>query len=250
MMSVSGEPDGPPQRTGFSVGDIIASQFALSAILAALYHRDVNGGQGQHIDISCLDSVIAALSHRVMHYFMTGMPPHRMGSATPNTVPSQPFDCADFPLIVSAGTDRQYRNFCLALDRRDLADDPRFSDVRGRAANRGELLPVIAEIMRQKPAREWMARFDEYGVITGPIYDIKGVFEDPQVIDRELTVSLPHNGFGTLSFLRNPIRFSETLLDTYTAPPGLGEHTDEVLRDILGRTSDIVEELRKSGAVA
>ncbi|GGH62761.1 CoA transferase [Frigidibacter albus] len=250
MMSITGEPDGLPTRTGFSIGDILASSSVLSSILGALYHRDINGGAGQHIDISCLDATIAALSHRVMQYFMTGVAPVRMGAATPNTIPSQPFDCADVPLIVSAGTDRLYRKFCIALERPDLADDPRFVDVRGRAANRGELLPELERIMKTRTAREWMTRLDAAGIVTGPIYDLQNTFEDPQVIERGLRIDLPHEGFGNLSFLRNPIRYSETDLDSYTAPPAIGQHTDDVLREVLGRSADDIAALRGAGTVA
>lgn len=249
LMSITGEPDGEPTRTGFSVGDVLAASSVLSGILAALYHRDVNGGPGQHIDISCLDATVAALSHRVMQYFMTGEAPQRMGAATPNTVPSQPFDCADVPLIVSAGTDRLFRKFCHAIGRPDLACDPRFSDVRGRAENRSILLPELARVMKTRTAREWMQRLDEAGVITGPIYDIKNAFEDPQIVARGLRIEMAHEGFGTLSYLRNPIRYSDTDLTDYTAPPSLGAHTTRVLSEVLGRSEAEIEALRESGVV-
>lgn len=204
---------------------------------------------GQHIDISCLDATVAALSHRVMQYFMTGEAPQRMGAATPNTVPSQPFDCADVPLIVSAGTDRLFRKFCHAIGRPDLACDPRFSDVRGRAENRSILLPELARVMKTRTAREWMQRLDEAGVITGPIYDIKNAFEDPQIVARGLRIEMAHEGFGTLSYLRNPIRYSDTDLTDYTAPPSLGAHTTRVLSEVLGRSEAEIEALRESGVV-
>jgi crotonobetainyl-CoA:carnitine CoA-transferase CaiB-like acyl-CoA transferase len=248
LMSVTGEPDGAPQRAGVPVADIITGMYASIAICAALAHR-AESGTGQHLDLALLDSQVALLAYQNTNYFATGTPPKRIGNLHPNIVPYQPFRTADGNVIIACGNDNLYRKFCAAAGCSALAEDPRFATNGKRVENRAELTRVLAEVFRQRSTREWVALLDGAGVPNGPINDIAQVFEEPQVKARGIRIELEHANGARLPMVASPMRFSDTPLEYRLAPPLLGEHTEEVLRGLLGKSDAEIARLRADGAI-
>lgn len=253
MMSVSGhpegEPGGGPMKVGISVVDILTSYNATIAILAALRHRDAGGG-GQAIDISLLDCGIASLSHFAENYLITGEVPERRGNGGYGGIPSQAFACADRQIFVVAGNDGQYARLCKAIGREDLLTDERFCTGPLRIANRKVIVPILEEVFRQKPAAHWIDALDAVGVPVSTVNTIAEVFEEEQVKARGLRIDAPHGEAGSVPLIANPLRFSETPVEQYAAPPGLGEHTDSVLGSFLGLDDAEIAALRAEGVVA
>jgi crotonobetainyl-CoA:carnitine CoA-transferase CaiB-like acyl-CoA transferase len=237
LMSITGagddQPGGGPVRVGFAVGDITAGLYAVSAILAALRHRDVVSGEGQYIDLALFDAQVAAISHVGMMYLVSGQQPPRLGTASPITCPWQSFDCSDGQIVIAVGNDTQFAAFCTVLGVPDLARDVRFQTNPLRARHREVLVPMLAEILRQRPVREWHAAFDAAGVPSGPINGFAEVFADPQIVHREMRFDMPHSSAGTVPQVANPVRFSASPVQYLRPPPLLGEHTQEVLREVL-----------------
>ena len=248
MMSVTGEPDGQPQRAGVPVADIITGMYASIAICAALAHR-AETGAGQHLDLALLDSQIALLAYQNTNYFATGKPPTRIGNLHPNIVPYQPFRTADGDVIIACGNDNLYRKFCVAAGCGELADDPRFATNGKRVENRAELTRLLAEVFRQRSTREWVGLLEAAGVPNGPINDVAQVFEEPQVKARGVRIELEHAAGAPLPMVASPMRFSETPLEYRQAPPLLGQHTDQVLRELLGKSEAQLAKLRADGVI-
>ncbi|MFY9317145.1 MAG: CaiB/BaiF CoA-transferase family protein [Burkholderiales bacterium] len=252
MMSVTGEPDGAPgggpQRAGVPIADIITGMYASIAICAALASR-AETGKGQHLDLALLDSQIALLAYQNTNYFSTGKPPARIGNLHPNIVPYQPFKSSDGEVIVACGNDNLFRKFCEAAGRPELAQDPRFATNGKRVENRAEMTRVIQEFFGQRSTAEWLERLEAAGVPNGPINDLAQVFEEPQVKARGVRIELEHKAAGKLPLVANPMRFSGTPLEYRLPPPLLGEHTDEVLRGLLGKSDAEIAALRAEGAI-
>jgi crotonobetainyl-CoA:carnitine CoA-transferase CaiB-like acyl-CoA transferase len=243
MMSVTGEPDAGPQRAGVPVADIITGMYASIAICAALAHR-AETGVGQHLDLALLDSQIALLAYQNTNYFATGVPPRRIGNLHPNIVPYQPFRTSDGDVIIACGNDNLYRKFCAAAGCAELADDARFATNGKRVENRTELTRLLSEVFRKRSTREWVELLEAAGVPNGPINDIAQVFEEPQVKARGVRIELKHAAGAMLPMVASPMRFSGTPLEYRQAPPLLGEHTEEVLRGLLGKGEAEVAALR------
>ena len=252
MMSVTGEPDGAPgggpQRAGVPIADIITGMYASIAICAALASR-AETGKGQHLDLALLDSQIALLAYQNTNYFSTGKPPGRIGNLHPNIVPYQPFKSSDGEVIVACGNDNLFRKFCEAAGRPELAQDPRFASNGKRVENRAEMTRVIQEFFGKRSTAEWLERLEAAGVPNGPINDLAQVFEEPQVKARGVKIELEHKAAGKLPLVASPMRFSGTPLEYRLPPPLLGEHTEEVLRDLLGKSAAEIAQLRAGGAV-
>jgi crotonobetainyl-CoA:carnitine CoA-transferase CaiB-like acyl-CoA transferase len=248
MMSVTGEPDGEPQRAGVPIADIITAMYASVAICAALAHRE-RSGTGQHLDLALLDSQIALLAYQNTNYFATGVPPRRIGNLHPNIVPYQPFRAADGELILACGNDNLYRKFCEAAGCPELASDPRFATNGKRVENRAELTRLLAAVFAKRTKREWLEVLDTAGVPNGPINDVAQVFEEPQVQARGVRIELEHGAAGRLPMVASPMRFSATPVDYRRAPPLLGEHTAEVLRELLGKTEAEIAALRAARVI-
>ncbi|HZQ72750.1 MAG TPA: CaiB/BaiF CoA-transferase family protein [Burkholderiales bacterium] len=252
MMSVTGEPDGAPgggpQRAGVPIADIITGMYASIAICAALVHRE-RTGKGQHLDLALLDSQIALLAYQNTNFFATGKPPARIGNLHPNIVPYQPFRCADGEVILACGNDNLFRKFCEAAGRPELATDARFATNGKRVENRGEMTRLLQELFAKRTKREWTELLDAAGVPNGPINDVAQVFEEPQVQARGVRIELEHPAAGRLPMVASPMRFSETKIDYRLAPPLLGQHTDEVLRGLLGRSEAEIARLRAEGVI-
>ena len=249
LMSITGEADGPPQKVGIVVSDIICGLYAANAIQAALRARDRNAGKGDHIDMSLLDCMVAAMSHRAMDYFLIGQAPMRSGNVSKAVTPAQLFECSDGLLNVQAGTDGQFPLFCRAIGRPDMASDPRFRTSGDRRQNTAALLDLIGEIFRQDRVSTWCARLRAGGVICSPVYDMAATFTDPQVEARELRITMESVKGRRAPNVRNPIRFASQATERYEFPPDIGQHTDEILGSMLGLSPDRIAELRAAGAI-
>ncbi|MFC3456669.1 CaiB/BaiF CoA transferase family protein [Massilia haematophila] len=252
LMSVTGErdelPGGGPQKAGVALTDLMTGMYATIAVLAALTHRD-RTGEGQYIDMALLDTQVAMLANVGSNYLNSGKPPKRWGNAHANIVPYQTFACSDGHIIVASGNDGQYQKFVEAGGRPELARDPRFATNPLRVQNRDVLVPLLAEMVATRRRDEWIAMLEEVGVPCGPINDVGEVFANEQVRAREMAVELPHPSAGKVTLVRSPMKMSATPATSAKAPPLLGEHTDEVLRDVLGKNGDEIAALRGKGVV-
>ncbi len=253
MMSVSGVPDGQPgagpMKVGVSMVDILTGLYASSAILAALRHRDMVSGRGQLIDLALLDCGVAALSHYAQNFLVSGVPAPRRGNGGFGGIPSQAFRCADAEIFVVASTPKQWSALATALGRPELADDPRFATVSTRIANRDLVLQTLDSIFVQRSAAQWVAALEAADVPVSPVNSMDAVFANPQVRHRGLRTTVTHQTAGAVDLIANPIRYPAGPAITYTAPPLLGEHTDEILTGVLGKTPDEIAQLRSIGAV-
>ena len=252
FMSITGErddlPGGGPQKAGVAITDLMTGMYATVAVLAALTHRD-RTGEGQRIDMALLDVQVAMLANMASNFHASGKPPKRMGNAHANIVPYQTFACADGHLIVATGNDSQYRKFVEAGARPDLASDPRFATNPLRVQQRDVLVPLLEQMVALRTRDEWIAMLEAVGVPCGPINDIGEVFANPQVQARGIAMDMPHPSAGKVTLVRSPLRLSATPAATDLPPPLLGQHTDEVLRDVLGRSDDDIAALRKRGVL-
>ncbi|TWI65343.1 crotonobetainyl-CoA:carnitine CoA-transferase CaiB-like acyl-CoA transferase [Pseudoduganella lurida] len=252
LMSVTGErddlPGGGPQKAGVALCDLMTGMYATVAILAALTHRD-RTGEGQYIDMALLDVQVAMLANMGSNYLNSGKAPQRWGNAHQNIVPYQTFACADGHIIVTAGNDGQYRKFVEAGGRADLAADPRFATNPLRVQHRDVLVPLLAEMALTKTRDEWIAQLEAAGVPCGPINDLDDVFRNEQVLARGMVVDVPHPTAGSTALVRSPMQLSATPAEVRSAPPTLGQHTDEVLGGLLGRSADDVAALRARGVL-
>ncbi|WP_251863987.1 CaiB/BaiF CoA-transferase family protein [Achromobacter sp. Marseille-Q4962] len=243
LMSITGErddlPGGGPQKAGVAVTDIVTGMYATVAILAALQERH-NSGLGQHLDIALLDSHVALLANQNSNYFNTGVAPRRAGNAHQNVVPYQVFAASDGHLIVATGNESQYRAYCRAIGAPELGDDPRFATNRLRVANRETLIGLLSDIMRRGRRDDWIEKLEAVGVPCGPINDIAQAFAHPQAQARQLRRDLPHPLGGQAAVTASPLRFSASPVQYRLAPPLLGQHTEEVLRDVLGKPPEAI----------
>jgi crotonobetainyl-CoA:carnitine CoA-transferase CaiB-like acyl-CoA transferase len=253
MMSASGHPDGMagagPMKMGISIVDILTAYNAAVAILAALRHRD-NAGTGQHIDLALLDCGVAALSHFAQNFLITGEIPERRGNGGFGGIPSQAFACADRQIFVVVGNNAQYGRFCAAIGRPDLAEDERFCTGPLRITNRKLLVPILESVFCAKPAEYWVAQLEMADVPVSYVNDIAQAFEEPQIMARGMRVEVPHPEAGVLPMVANPLRFSETPVESYAPPPDLGEDSRAVLAEVLGMSEPEIEALMQAKVVA
>ena len=256
LMSVTGPsraeiPDdasgGGPQKVGVAVADLFTGMYAATAILAALRHRDLTG-VGQAIDMALLDAQVAMLANLGANYLTTGIAPQRVGNAHQNIVPYQVFEVADGHLILAVGNDGQFAKFCGVAGCPELARDDRFMRNAGRVRERAVLVPLLAGIMKTRTRREWLEDLEAAKVPCGPINDLADVFADPQVAARGMTVELPHPRAGSIRVVASPMKFSATPVQYRLAPPLLGEHTVELLRE-FGIGDAAIEALRAARAI-
>ena len=246
-----GQPGGGPMRVGFSIVDVVTSLYASIAIIAALYRRDANGGDGEYIDLSLLESCVALTTHHAMHYLISGqLPPRRGNQAGGGGVPAGLFPCAEgTSIVITVGNDTQYRRFCDVIGRPDLAADPRFAMNQARAANRDAMGAVLREVFAAAPAREWQRRLVAGGIAVGRVNDLSQVFADPQVVARGAQVAAEHRSGRSLPLVGNPIHFRNEPIESYRPPPGYGQHTVEILRDLLSLDEATIETLRSAGVI-
>lgn len=248
IMSITGEQDGPPVKVGVALVDLTAGMFALSAILASLRVRDQTG-QGQRIDISLFDSHLAWLGNVGSNYLISGKSPARYGNAHPNIVPYQAFETRDGWIIVAVGNERQWKLFCGAIDRPELASDPRYASNKARVMNRDILVPLLAAIFEAEPSAYWLTRLQAADVPSGPVNTVAQALEDPRVQARHMVEEVGHPTLGPLRMIASPLKLESTPPAIRRHPPLLGEHTDEVLRDVLGSSDEEITSLKAAGAV-
>ncbi len=237
LMSITGEaddrPGGGPQKVGVAVADLMTGMYATQAVLAALLHRE-RTGEGQYIDVALLDVQVAMLANMNANFLVSGQAPRRWGNAHPNIVPYQAFRAADQWIVVAVGNDDQYRRFCELGERPDLLHDQRFARNRDRVRNRDTLVPLIAALIAAHPAAWWLEGLERAGVPCGPINDLAQVFDNEQVRARGLRIELERDDAGPVPMVGSPLKMSATPPSYRLPPPRLGEHTEQVLREVLG----------------
>jgi crotonobetainyl-CoA:carnitine CoA-transferase CaiB-like acyl-CoA transferase len=252
LMSITGEPDhvpgGGPVKVGVAIADLMTGMYAAVAVLAALARRTL-GGRGEYLDLALLDVQVAMLANQAMNYLVSGTAPGRLGNAHPNIVPYQAFRTRDGNLILAVGNDGQFAKFCEIAGRPDLAADPRFATNAARVAHRGALVPMVAELMAARGSAEWIAALEPAGVPCGPINTLDRVFADPQVRWRGLRVEADHPAAGKVPLVASPLRFPGAAADRGAAPPTLGQHTDEVLQEVLGLDPGRIRALRDARVI-
>ncbi|MGQ0674803.1 MAG: CaiB/BaiF CoA transferase family protein [Rhodospirillales bacterium] len=249
MMSINGEPGGPPLRMGVAMADLSTGMYAAQAILAALYARG-RTGRGQHIDLALLDCAMANLANMASSALITGKPQPRFGNSHPDIAPYQTFKASDGDVVVAVGNDGQFRKFCAIVGLPALADDPRFSTNPLRSRNRAELIPLLAARIAQKPRAHWMRAMLREGVPAGEVRDLVEALASPEARARRMAREVPHPLTGTVKIMGSPLKFSGTRVREPAAPPTLGQHTDEVLKEVLGMDAGEIKTLRTSGAIA
>ena len=248
LMSITGEPDGEPQKIGIAVTDIGAGMWSAFAITTALHHRDKTG-EGQYIDISMLDAQVAWLTYQAAFLFANDEPPKRMGAAHPTLVPYQAFMCSDGKYInVAVGSERIWERFCQGMGREDLKDHPDYSVNSVRVAHRGAIVSMLQEIFLTRPVSEWVEDLQAANVPCGPINDLADVFADPQVLARDMLQEMPHPTLGTIKQTGLPIKFSRTPGGLDLHPPLLGEHNQEILSS-LGYSDADVQSLKDASVI-
>jgi crotonobetainyl-CoA:carnitine CoA-transferase CaiB-like acyl-CoA transferase len=251
LMSITGErddlPGGGPQKVGVAVADITTGMYSAVAVLAALAHRE-RTGEGQYIDMALLDVQVAMIANMNMNYLVSGRVPKRQGNAHANIVPYQVFDAADGQFVLAVGNDSQFAKFCEVAGC-DFANDPRFKKNADRVRNRDVLIPMLADVLRTRTVDEWVSALEPLGIPVGPINDLAQTFEHPQVKARGMRIDLPHPLSGTVPLVANPIKMSKTPTGASTAPPMLGQHTSEVLRERLSLSEVEIAALHAKGIV-
>ncbi len=250
IMSVTGEPGREPMKVGVGIADVMTGMYASTAILAALRHRDATG-EGQHIDVCLLDCQVAWLINEGTNYLVSGKTPRRLGNEHPNIVPYKVFPTSDGHVILAVGNDSQFQKWCTFAGADDLGADPRYTTNPLRLENRETLYAAMPDYMSRKSTAEWIDGLAQVGVPCSPVNTIDQVFEDPQVQARGMRIEMPHPtaGEGTVPLIANPLKMSATPPQYKNAPPVLGQHTDEVLQDVLGMTGDEISRLSDDGVI-
>ncbi|HKG73464.1 MAG TPA: CaiB/BaiF CoA-transferase family protein [Aestuariivirgaceae bacterium] len=252
IMSITGMPDGEPGagpvKGGVAFADLFTGLYAVSGILAALVHRE-RSGEGQYIDVALLDSQVAVLANQGLNYLVSGASPPRLGNAHPNIVPYQTFATKDGHIIITVGTDRQFRELCRIAELGALADDPRFSNNRSRVENRASLAALIAKAMIRRATQEWIDALEAAAIPCGPINSIEQVFGDAQVLHRGMKIELTRADGVKTPGIANPVRLTRTPVSYERAAPSFGADTDEVLHSLLKLDKDKIAALKRSGVV-
>lgn len=249
LLHITGQPDGPPSKVGVAVTDVATGLYAHGAILAALYQRHKTG-RGQKIDVNLLSTQVSLLINVASNYLNAGLEAKRMGTAHGSIVPYQAFQTKSGYLTIGAGSDDQFKSLCKILNVSDLSANEKFITNKDRVKNRVELIGILSEILQKKTNSEWMEVFAEAPFAVGPVNSMKEVFNDVHIKDIGLVKTLEHPESGEVKVVGPPVVYSEARNDARTAPPTLGQHTDEVLRDVLGYDSDYIKNLRSKKLVA
>lgn len=247
-MSITGEPGRPPVRMGIPMGDLGGSLFCALAIAAALYARE-KSGTGRRIDVGLMDCMVSLLTYVGQYYLINGKVPAPIGSAHQSVVPYQAFATKDMYIVVAVFVEKFWHAFCEVLGAERLADDPRFADNDRRAENRQELIPILEEVFRTKPGDEWLRLLSEAGVPCSRINTLDRVFSAPQVAARDMVVEVDHPRAGRLRSIGHPTKVSPERARPLRAAPLLGQHTEEVLKDVLGYSDARIASLREKGAI-
>ena len=250
IMSVTGEPGGPPVRPGASLGDSVAGLFAALAIVTALWERE-RTGRGRYIDMSMLDCQVSVMENAFSRYFATGEVPRALGSRHPAAVPFQAFATRDGYIVVGLISEDadMWKRFCEAIGHPELGQDLRFKDGWSRTRNYDQLQPVMDVAMRRKSSQEWLEELSRLGIPCGPVNSVDQVAQDPHVLHRGMIAEIPHKRLGTWRVANTPFNISGATSGPQGPSPDLGEHTEEVLTDMLGLSAQEVAKLRSEGVV-
>ena len=247
LMSITGEPGGPPIKVGVAIADIAGGMFASYGIVAALYNREKTG-KGQAVDISLLDSQVAWLTYRAGAYFASGEVPQPVGSGHPVIVPYQAFKTKDVYINIAVGNDQLWERFCKAVGLEKVMNDPKFATNAKRVENREEIVKIIGDLIAAKNGEEWLNILTDAGVPCGPIYTVDKIFSDPQVLHRQMLQELDHPKVGTIKVAGTPVKLSDTPGEVKSAPPVLGQHTQEILTQ-LGYSDKDVTKLKEENVI-
>ncbi|MFW9878123.1 MAG: CaiB/BaiF CoA transferase family protein, partial [Candidatus Thorarchaeota archaeon] len=244
LMSITGESGGPPIKVGIAVADIAGGMFAAYGIVVALFHSE-RTGKGQLIDISLLDSQVAWLTYRAGAYFASGVIPQPLGSGHPVIVPYQAFKAKDTYINIAVGNDQLWKKFCVVVGLEDIMEDQNFSTNAKRVENREQIVKIIGDIIITKKGEDWLKILTDAGIPCGPIFTMDKIFTDPQVLHRKMIKELDHIKAGKIKVIGVPIKLSETPGEIKTAPPTLGQHTEEILTELGYSHEDIINMYKK-----
>ena len=249
IMDLTGPRDGPPHKVGTSIADLVSGLTASQGILAALYAARRNG-RGQHVRVSMYEAVAALLTFNASIYFATGNPPRRRGNEHATIVPYETFEAADGWINLGVANDDLWHRFCAAAGLEDLADDQRFASAPDRVRNRDALVPLVKAVIKQRSRDEWLERLDQAGVPCGAIRTVAEVCNSDVLRARDMIAEMQHASAGNVKGIKSAIHLSETALDSYKPPPRLGEHTHEVLTELLGYSAIEVDALARARVVS
>ncbi len=247
LMHLTGEPEGSPQRVGFSLVDLFTGMMAYGSVLTALYHRDKTG-EGQWLEAALLDGQVAVMSYHGTGYMGTGVEPQRLGSGHPSLVPYQSFPASDGFFILGCANQGLWERLCRTIDRADLTEDPRFKTNTDRVAHRSECVELLGDIFRTRTVAEWVETIEAAGIPCGPINRVSDVVNDPQVLARDMVKNIPHPNVPDLRVPNSPLKLTETPASVRRPPPLLGQHNQEVLAE-LGYTPEQVDGLQEKGVI-
>jgi formyl-CoA transferase len=248
LMHITGERNGPPCKVGVAITDVLTGVYAAGAITSALLWRE-RSGRGQLLDLSLLDAQVSGLANIASNYLVAGKEATRWGTAHESIFPYQVFQTADRPIAIAVANQKLWEIFCRVVDRDDWLKDVRFASNPKRVENREILLPLIEELFAGKTCDEWMTLLVGAAIPCGPVNDMEHLFADPQVRHRDMIAEVPHPSIGTLRLTGIPVKYSETPGAIRRHPPLLGEHTDEVLTEVLGYAAERREALRAQGVI-
>ncbi|WP_371366697.1 Acetyl-CoA:oxalate CoA-transferase [Sporomusa rhizae] len=248
VMSITGQENGEPTRVGASIGDITAGLFAVIGLLTALHHRNQTG-EGQKVDVAMLDCQVAILENAIARYLASGKVPTPLGNRHPSITPFEPFKAKDGYVIIAVGNDKLWEKFCNLIGRQELINDERFATNPARTENQRQLKAILDDVFPDKTVDEWLAALDGQGIPSGPLNTVDRVINDPQIKARDMIVETVHSVAGPVKMAGIPIKMSATPGAVENAAPLLGEHTEEILKEMLGLTSEQVAELRGKKAL-
>jgi len=246
-MDLTGPRDGPPHKVGISIADLVSGLTATQGILAALYSAKIDG-RGQRVNVSMYEAVAALLTFNASIYFATGNSPRRRGSEHATIVPYETFEASDGWINLGVANDDLWRRFCTVAGMAELMDD-RFASAPDRVRNRDVLVPLVKAVIKQRSRSDWLKQLDDGGVPCGAIRTVAEVCDGEVLQARGMIAEMPHLSAGNVKGIKSAVHLSETTLDTYNAPPRLGEHTHEVLTGLLGYTTEDVHGLARNGVV-
>jgi formyl-CoA transferase len=251
IMDITGPRDGPPHKVGAAIGDLVSGLYAVQGILAALYtcRSGGPGDQGQHVRISMYEAVASLLTFNASIFYATGDSPRRRGNEHPTIVPYETFEASDGWINLGVANDDLWRRFCAAAERPDLIEHASFAKASDRVRNREELVPLVKAIVKRRARDDWLARLDKAGVPSGAIRTVGEVCESELLKARGMIAEMEHTSAGTVKAIKNAVHLSRTPLDSYHAPPQLGQHTREVLTGLLGYSVAEFEALARDKAI-
>lgn len=248
VMDITGDPDGPPTKVGTSIADLLTGQYASQGVLAALVERS-RTGEGRRVEVAMYDCLASLLTFNAGGYFATGNTPKRKGNSHPSIVPYETFETLDGWINIGVANDKFWNSFCKIIDRLDLQNDPKFEMASDRVKNRLELLPTIREIIKGNKKSHWIDLLEKAGIPSGMIKNVGEVCDSEQLISRGMILNMPHPTAGIVKNIDSPLRFDDRNDEVHDAPPILGQHTHEILSNVLKISPDEISLLEKKGAI-